>query len=104
MGAHALLQDLRRRGLSVAVKPGGETLLVTPSGVLTDAEHIAEWLQLRDRLCLDMAMCIECSRLEGRRCGAARTGQMTYTTRQFEPIRSELVRCECFKSNTRTSQ
>lgn len=66
-----------------------------------DAEHIADRLQMRDRLLLDMAMCIECRRLEGRRCGAARAGQMTSASRQFEPIRTELIRCEHFKPNTK---
>ena len=70
---------------------------------LDDAEHIADRLQMRDHLLLDMAMCIECRRLEGRRCGAARAGQMTSASRQFEPIRTELVRCEHFKPNTRTT-
>jgi hypothetical protein len=68
-----------------------------------DAEHIADRLQMRDRLLLDMAMCIECRRLEGRRCGAARAGQMPSASRQFEPIRAELIRCEHFKPNTRTT-
>jgi hypothetical protein len=156
MGAPALLQDLRRRGVTVAVKPGGEKLLVSPPGVLTDAERdqirahraelidllqqppevlalvgmttadagrlsdyfglaqrhgfgaddaeqIAEQLRLRDRTGLDMAMCIECSRLEGRRCGAARAGQMTSASRQFEPIRAELVRCAHFTTTTTTT-
>lgn len=156
MGAPALLQDLRRRGLSVAVKPGGDRLLVSPPGVLTDAdrtqirthraeligllqqppevlalvgmttddagrlsdyfglalrhgfgtddaEQIAAQLRLRDRTGLDMAMCLECSRLEGRRCGAARAGQMTSASRQFEPIRAELVRCTHFTATTRSA-
>lgn len=66
-----------------------------------DAEHIADRLQMRDRLLLDMAMCIECRRLEGRRCGAARAGQMPSASRHFEPIRTELVRCEHFKPNAK---
>lgn len=70
---------------------------------LDDAEHIADRLQMRDRLLLDMAMCIECRRLEGRRCGAARVGQMTSASRQFEPVRAELIRCEHFKPNPRTT-
>lgn len=65
-----------------------------------DAEQIAAQLRLRDRTGLDMAMCIECRRLEGRRCGAARAGQMTSASRQFEPIRAELVRCPNFKEST----
>lgn len=64
---------------------------------LAEAERIADRLQVRDMLCLDMAMCIECSRLEGRRCGAARTGRMTSASRQFEPVRAELIRCQWFK-------
>ena len=64
---------------------------------LDDAARIADRLQVRDMLCLDMAMCIECSRLEGRRCGAARAGQMTSASRQFEPVRAELIRCQWFK-------
>jgi TubC N-terminal docking domain len=156
MGAPALLQDLRRRGVTVAVKPGGEKLLVSPPGVLTDAdrdqirahraelidllqqppevlalvgmttadagrlsdyfglaqrhgfgaddaEQIAAQLRLRDRTGLDMAMCIECRRLEGRRCGAARVGLMNSASHQFEPIRAELVRCTHFTANTRTA-
>ena len=70
---------------------------------LADAERIADQLRQRDRLLLDMAMCIECSRLEGRRCGAARVGQMTSASRQFEPVRAELIRCEHFKPNPRTT-
>lgn len=70
---------------------------------LDDAEHIADRLQMRDRLLLDMAMCIECRRLEGRRCGAARAGQMPRASRQFEPVRAELIRCEHFKPNPRTT-
>lgn len=155
MGAPALLQDLRRRGVTVAVKPGGEKLLVSPPGVLTDAdrdqirahraelidllqhqpevlalvgmttddadrlsdyfglaqrhgfgpddaEQIAAQLRLRDRTGLDMAMCIECRRLEGRRCGAARAGLMTSASHQFEPIRAELLRCAHFATTTTT--
>ncbi|MEX8495486.1 hypothetical protein [Sphaerotilus sp.] len=64
---------------------------------LDDAARIADRLQVRDMLCLDLAMCVECSRLEGRRCGAARAGQMTSASRQFEPVRAELIRCEWFK-------
>jgi hypothetical protein len=64
---------------------------------LADAERIADQLRQRDRLLWDMAMCIECSRLEGRRCGAARTGRMTSASRQFEPVRAELIRCQWFK-------
>jgi hypothetical protein len=50
-----------------------------------------------------MAMCIECRRLEGRRCGAARSGLMNSASRQFEPIRAELVRCTHFTATTRTA-
>jgi hypothetical protein len=70
---------------------------------LDDAEVIADRLQMRDRLLIDMAMCIECRRLEGRRCGAARAGQMPSASRQFEPIRHELVRCPNFTPTTRTT-
>lgn len=58
---------------------------------LDDAEQIADRLLMRDRTGLDMAACLECSRLSGRRC-TARTPQM------FDPRDAhELRRCPAFK-------
>lgn len=71
---------------------------------LDDAEVIADRLLMRDRMVLGVTMCIECRRLEGRRCGAARSGQMPSASRQFEPIRHELHRCPNFKPNVTKDQ
>lgn len=59
-----------------------------------DAEQIADRLLLRDRTGLDMHVCLECARLSGRRCLAART---LGAAPDLQPIRHELQRCPAFR-------
>lgn len=63
---------------------------------LDDAEVIADRLLMRDRTGLDMAACLECSRLSGRRC-TARPAQ------PFDPRdMHELHRCPAFTPSSNT--
>jgi len=62
---------------------------------LDDAEVIADRLLMRDRTGLDMAMCLECRRLSGRRCTARPAQPFTPTAMH------ELRRCPAFSSITK---
>lgn len=58
---------------------------------LDDAEQIADRLLMRDRTGLDMAACLECRHLSGRRC-------TTSPAQSFDPRDAhELRRCPAFK-------
>jgi hypothetical protein len=63
---------------------------------LDDAEVIADRLLMRDRTGLDMAMCLECLRLSGRRCTARPAQPFTPTAMH------ELIRCPAFTSSSNT--
>lgn len=63
---------------------------------LDDAEVIADRLLMRDRTGLDMAMCLECRRLSGRRCTARPAQPFTPTAMH------ELIRCPAFTSSSNT--
>ena len=58
---------------------------------MDDAEQIADRLLMRDRTGLDMAACLECRHLSGRRCTAS-------PAQSFDPRDAhELRRCPAFK-------
>lgn len=65
---------------------------------LDDAEVIADRLLMRDRSGLDMTLCLECCRLTGRRCAAARS---LGAAPDWQPVRHELRRCAAFTPITK---
>lgn len=68
---------------------------------IDEAERLAEDLLRRDRQGLDLHACSECRHLESTgRCAAARAGRLPGADRRHEPIKTELVRCPCFRPST----
>ena len=63
----------------------------------TDADDLAERLTLRDRDQDDRRMCVECVHLKANgRCAAAHAGRLLGVDRRFEPVPTQLWRCEGF--------
>lgn len=58
---------------------------------------LADDLEDRDKRCLSVRSCIECSHLgDSRRCLASAVGRLRGVDRRFEPMLRELQRCEAF--------
>ena len=63
----------------------------------TDADDLAERLTLRDREQDDRRMCLECVYLKANgRCAAAHAGRLPGVDLRFEPVQTQLWRCEGF--------
>ena len=66
-------------------------------GRVTDAEHLAERLTLRDREQDDRRLCLECAALaDNRRCELAAQGRLAGADRRLEPVPTVLQRCPGF--------
>jgi hypothetical protein len=63
-----------------------------------DADHLAEWLALRDRQQDERRLCLECTALTHKgRCTVAARGLLPGADRRLEPVQTILHRCPGFR-------